>query len=595
MLRFSSGKRMLKSYIDKNLSLIFSKKPLYVLPILLRVMRGVYRRKCGVYAALKLDKSVQVDVSKLGSINFTRNHDEVGYWREQFLISNSSSFNWGLNRNSLLENLLSELLVTKKISSKNFDKEDYWSALQLNWLFFKVRTNNFDIEYVTSVINGACEFLGSNSDLWVSRPFTHSELVSNIVKISLLCGNKITLSKKTTEFIKFSINYILKNLEVYSKSDRTSLNHTNNHVLSNARALFWATKILPSHELGRVAHHVYKKYCLPLFDNGTLDEGSSIYHFVASQCIFDISYFVDLEKLPRVDRLILKLEGKGFLTPDKFPVIGDVSPDPSMVCVIDDALKIARKIHSEISSATDQNEAFKNNCDFEFFGYGHWNWILHNRGQNKHIQHSHNDYGSPILIYKNLPVLFDTGRVSYLNVDEPNDQTLTSFHTVPQIAGVDQNPRKARDLYPEIFISPFSSDIDWPTDLLVQLFGPHSKKYKIICGKKYVVFPNRLFGGSWMRFYIINLEDGKEFVIHDLVQLRESESVNFRFFIPQWIISKSLVEYKFQLDEKNIKPITNIVPCNNVYGQIAEACCMRVRSERSEQHTLTTNLRVSHE
>jgi hypothetical protein len=583
---------MLKLYLDKNLLKIIKKQKLYFLSICLRVIRGLFRRKSGVYTALKVDKYIVDKTRELGEINFSVNYGNMEYWKKQFLISNSIDSNWGFKRNILLENLLLELIASGKIPDNYFDKEDYWSSLQLNWLFFKVRSNKIDVDYVSSVIDGACKILRNNRDFWISRPFTHSELVSNVVKISLYYGNTITLSKKTAEFIPDSVNFILNNLEVYSKSDSTSLNHTNNHVLSNVRALFWATKILPNYKLQKAANHAFEKYCLPLFDDGTLDEGSSIYHFIAAQCIFDLSYFIEVKKLPRVDKLILMLEENGFLTSDKFPVIGDVSPDPSMGCVIDDALKIAKIIHAEIGSNNDLQDNFKYTSEFEFFKHKHWNWVLHTRKQKKHIQHSHNDYGSPILIYKNLPVLFDIGRGSYLSADESNDQTLTRFHSTPQIAGSDQNPRKARDLYPEIFLSPISSNIDCPNDLLLQLFGSNEKKYKVICGKNYVLFPHRLFGGSWSRYFIVNLENCREFVIYDDVELLESESVDFRFFTPEWIIAKSLVEYEFTLNKKTLQQKKYKVPCNNFYGQVAEAYCLEVSSERGKQHNLTTYLRI---
>ena len=129
--------------------------------------------------------------------------------------------------------------------------------------------------------------------------------------------------------------HIAGSLEVYNVSNKTSLNHTNNHVLANVRSLYWATKIYSNKEIRKIADYAFETWCLPLFRNGDLDEGSTTYHLVAAQCIFDISFFHDVATLPRVDKLIQKLRENGFLSKNTFPVIGDISPDPSsfMHCI----------------------------------------------------------------------------------------------------------------------------------------------------------------------------------------------------------------------------------------------------------------------
>jgi hypothetical protein len=440
-----------------------------------------------------------------------------------------------------------------------------------------------------------CLTIEANKDTWVYRPFTLSELISNIVKISLYFGNELQLSEKTIGFLRIFLIFILDNLEIYSNSDKTSLNHTNNHVLANVRALFWSTKIFNAYELEEIANSLFSKYCLPLFDNGDLDEGSTIYHFIAAQCIFDISFFVETNVLPRVDKLVLDLERNGFLTPSLFPVIGDVSPDPSMICVIHDAVKISRIIEKAVDVSAYADSSLEKVSDYEFFESGDWRWILHTRGKDKHIQHSHNDYGSPVLVYKDLPLIFDIGRATYVSSDESTDQTLSAFHSIPQLGGVDQNPRRARDLYPNRFISPISNDIDAPMDLLTKLFGVDWKSYELVCGKNYQLFQHVVFGGSWSRFFFINRSDSSQLIIHDSVELLVPQSVNFRFFIPKMIVSKSIAKFNFSLNEQGILPIKSIVACNNVYGKIDEAYCILISSQLAKSHNLTTFLRIINE
>ena len=96
-------------------------------------------------------------------------------------------------------------------------------------------------------------------------------------------------------------------------------------------------------------------------------------------------------------------------------MIGDISPDPSLPCIVYDAERASnlisdyyKKYNTRRSETVTDNEK----SDFEFFTQGDWSLILHSRDPKKHIQHSHNDYGSPILKYKNELVIFDLGRTS---------------------------------------------------------------------------------------------------------------------------------------------------------------------------------------
>lgn len=581
--------------MDKNILSLIYNKPLSLLPMSLRGIRGVFMRRVGAYSSLTHDNAFSKKVSKFEDLKFSIDHSKTEYWNEQFVIPSGKNVNWSNERNILLENLLLDILESKTIPANPLDKESYWSSLQLNWLFFKVRSDDYDIGETRCLIEAVCLVMEANKSTWIYRPFTLSELISNIVKILLYAGSELQLSKKTKGLLRDFLIFILKNIEVYSHSGKTTLNHTNNHVLANVRALFWATKIFNSYELEEIANSLFEKNCLPLFDNGDLDEGSTIYHFIAAQCIFDISYFVEINLLPRVDRLVLSLERNRFLTPSLFPVIGDVSPDPSMICVINDAVRISRIIENAVDVSIPAGSRLEKSSDYEFFESGDWRWILHARGRDKHIQHSHNDYGSPVLVYKNLPLIFDVGRTTYVSSDESTDQTLTAFHSVPQLDGVDQNPRRARDLYSHRFISPASNDIDEVQDLLGELFGASSKEYELVCGKSYQLFQHAVFGGSWTRFFIVNRKNRKEFVIHDRVDCPRNSRVQFRYFIPQRIILEALAQYEFILNGENVQVNKYQVPCNNFYGQLAHACCLEVSSEPTTKHILTTYLRIGDE
>ena len=572
---------------NKNLRAVVKNKPLYTPIIFFNILRGIFSRKFGNLSKLKKDQNIEKIIRKIQYSNQIEINES---WQDHlYLDLNSIFIKWNLERNVILESLFINFISdSQSYDLSPDDKENSWSAVQLNWLFFNVRRNKTNKKEAEEIIESCCKFMNNHKSDWIYRPFTLSEIITNIIKIKLFFGKSLNLSKNVQKSLESYTRYILKNLEIYSVSSKNSLNHTNNHILSNVRALYWASNFFTSKELNQIADYLFYKYCKPLFKDGTLDEGSTVYHLVVAQCIFDISFFVSLKELPRVDKLILKLNENKLIDPHLFPVIGDVSPDPNLGTVIDDAMNISSKL-KDIKELAAKNKV----NDFEFFNHKNWVCVLHSRNNLKHIQHSHNDYGSPVLTYKSRLILCDLGRPSYSKSKQLNDYTLTSLHSVPQIEGLDQNPRSARDIYPNKFLNPkFRKAREIDEDK--SQYTRNNTNYKIILGNQFKLFPNVIFGGCWYRFFISNLSDESELLIEDIVILDKKAEVKFRFYTPD-ISNFTLPLFEFKLNEKAISPIMTKISCNKYYGQIEAASGFEISSSTSLKHHLVTTIRIKNE
>jgi hypothetical protein len=579
-----------------NISAIIKRRPFNLITILIFAIRGFLRRKFGMYSKLQLDKRIQDLNLRRGVIKLRHVEHEVDRWQKAFSITLNNDFKWDLQRDNFLEGFFGELSKAGDIPEAVDDKENFWSSVQLNWLFFSVRTGSKGVDESRLIILQCCKILQENRYHWLYRAFTVSEAISNIIKIKLFFGDALEINNEIEEFLVNGIKYVSENLEIYSFSNKTSLNHTNNHILSNTRALFWASKISKNVEILKLAEYLFEKSCLPLFDEGNLDEGSTTYHMIAAQCIFDISFFLPCKTLPRVDLLIFEMEKRGYLEVDAFPFIGDISPDPSLASVITDSLNIAKLVFEaskNISSRILNKMTHTQFCsDFEFYQANNWQFLLHTRREDKHIQHSHNDYGSPVLLHKGCMIICDLGRMSYSKKGSPIDLTSTSFHSVPQVDNFEQNPRGARDVYPNQFIMPTAKNLDGGDVSIRNLQLLKDSSYNLICGKEYNLLANKLLNSTWFRFFGVSEVNNDEFIIEDIVDLDIDIDINFRIFLPERIHKERVCTVDFVLNGIPVLPYISEVPCSRFYGDISKAYCYEVSASSPYRKHLVTQIRV---
>lgn len=579
----------MKFFKKKNILILIKKKPYYIPLIFLNIIKGLLLRKSKIYKILKKDKRINRKIQKLDLSKLSITYDNSNFWKNEF-YNNKFISNWNLKRNFKLRNFFFDLMNYDSVPDNPSDKEEFWSTLQLNWLFYEVRSNQLKCEDAKSIINKACSFMEKNKNSWLYRQFTISEMITNIIKIKLYFGNSFELQNDTTTFLKKGIFFVLNNLEIFLISNKNSFNHTNNHLLANVRALFWGTKIFHNNELYKIAKEIYKNYCLELFDDGVLNEGSVIYHFISAQYIYDISFFIDIKDIPRVDKLINSMKKNNFLEPSTFPVVGDVSPDPCLGAVINDALKISKIL----SRLDDKSEIIKNKIsDYEIIKHGKWSIFFHTRKKNKHIQHSHDDYGSPIINYGNRNVIIDLGRPVYSKNIESEDYTSSKLHSVPQIDGLEQNPRSIRDIYPYYFLNPLEilnlQDYE-------NLKFDKSNNLKIF-EKTFKLFPNLLHGGFWNRSLNVSNQNRNKnkIIIEDLVYLDSPKKVKFKFFVPQKSFVSENVSYKFYNDCGILDYDIKQVSCNDSYGEAENAYSYEIDYKPASIHKLKTEIKITNE
>ena len=91
------------------------------------------------------------------------------------------------------------------------------------------------------------------------------------------------------------------------------------------------------------------------------------------------------------------------------------------------------------------------------------------------------------------------------------------------------------------------------------------KQFDPVCQKKFILFPNILYGGS-CKSLCCNRLDPREFIIEDLIELSLPKSVVFRKYIPQRIMDGSLVNFEFYMSNELTDPGIEEAQIVNITG-----------------------------
>ena len=121
------------------------------------------------------------------------------------------------------------------------------------------------------------------------------------------------------------------------------------------------------------------------------------------------------------------------------------------------------------------------------------------------------------------------------------------------------------------------------------------KQFDPVCQKKFILFPNILYGGSWVRVFAVNRLDPREFIIEDLIELSLPKSVVFRKYIPQRIMDGSLVNFEFYMSNELTDPGIEEAPNSEYYGHLSTANSFVLESRPSNLHRLFTKVRIENE
>ena len=201
-----------------------------------KLVKGAYRRKTGYFGELHKDQRILEFIKKMNKTSLPLKPLDDIDWSEEFEFEESLRKAWVSERGDFLRANLRKLSALSSLPESVQDREDSWSAVQLNWLFYMVRSNQISLADSESAILAALSILENNKSHWIYRAFTLSEFVTNVLKIRLFQGAKFQLDDQLYEPLQKQLRFILENAEIYKNSYKSSLNHTNNHVLANVRA-----------------------------------------------------------------------------------------------------------------------------------------------------------------------------------------------------------------------------------------------------------------------------------------------------------------------------------------------------------------------
>ena len=271
------------------------------------------------------------------------------------------------------------------------------------------------------------------------HPYNVSERITNlIIYIQILRTNKLKIDHLNTLMfsIRQQIYYLVKNLE-YPASGVV-----NNHILNNARALYFAGVFLESGELMSISKFLFRRHLASMVDNfGFLLEGSSHYQLLLTRSLIEIEqlasfikdhdYFFDINLVSKK-----MLESSQFLVVGnhELPLIGDVSPDLPAHWFW--PLETAKKAGWQRIWRTCLPDLTNNQVNQRGDWYrlsNHSQTLIthgHKHERNYPIGHGHNDFGSFTLYMDGAPLVIDIGRYSYQQNEEIGPDSIDNRHNM---------------------------------------------------------------------------------------------------------------------------------------------------------------------
>lgn len=390
------------------------------------------------------------------------------------------------------------------------DDEDVESLHRWNWLVVKLSEchaasalKDWGTYHIFDWIN---THMNGPRDSIVWEPYTTGERICNLLifleKTGLECDPYLKAA------LTVMASHVYRNLEYYGDKN------TYNHIINNARALYYSGQYLGLHNYSEAAGEILRSELPKLVtEDGFLREGSSHYHFLFSRWILEILYVAGKSQdhktismvSPFAERLVRRCWF--FLVPGEkrsewnMPLIGDVSPDVAPEWLVSlpwsrPALSLYNPKHhikgthkrgwsllfdDDMSEKhRPENQGLHRGDNIQAFGASGWyrfdfkgtTMFLHAEpgGIPAHPGHFHNDLGSFCLYREGGPVLVDTGRMHYINDDPGRFGLSARSHNSVQIDGLDPYPGGT---YSEIWRAVCERpDITWlrnGNDLLIRI------------------------------------------------------------------------------------------------------------------------------
>jgi hypothetical protein len=346
------------------------------------------------------------------------------------------------------------------------DIETTFSLHRWNWLFYTFSSNSKIMSFEKGILlmrSWINHKINDKSGVeWV--PYTTGERISNACLYFLLNNNNKNDSLPLHNIPDDIRDALI--MMAFHLSDRIEYKgevDTNNHIICNARALYFAGVTLGIKEFSKLSFVIIKNsLSIFLTEDGFLREGSSHYHFLFTRWILEMYWLskykndLPMENLLKPFAKVLTNKCDFFLIKNKktnkwqIPLFGDISPDCSpdwligipwsIIALNISSEKNIREIEENNNTNGWQNlwgptenvyrnrkkgeeqffqnlhKSYWSRCDYENFTL-----FMHYEPKNnstRFASHRHSDLASFMLYHKGIPLIIDTGRFSYDNQDQ---------------------------------------------------------------------------------------------------------------------------------------------------------------------------------
>ena len=326
--------------------------------------------------------------------------------------------NFQSNSNAYLQysNLNDYWISTNK--DNKYDTEIINASHRFFWLLSDEIKNVHEKE---KSITNWLEHFQKNTDNIAWHPYNVSERICNwIIFIGFF---KPQNEKKIVFAINQHVNFLIHNLE-YPASGIT-----NNHILNNARALYFSGSFLSRNDVRALSILIFKEHLPDLISpNGFLNECSTHYHFLVHRWTLECSIISQKNKDDVLKKIlnpyILNINNASIFFKfckdfdfNLIPKIGDLSPDMpfNWFNPISNIKKNWQMIWNH--KINKSNFKKKNVLSDGWIKHFFQNWLVfaftHPNKNSYPSGHGHNDFSSFNLFYNSHPILIDIGSKSY--------------------------------------------------------------------------------------------------------------------------------------------------------------------------------------
>ena len=375
----------------------------------------------------------------------------------------------------------------KPIWNKTFDDDELFLSLhRWGWLLYKLSSNNtkFDKKTGEALIRSWIHEMHPIPYGLASESYSTGERISNACLFYRHVNRSWDhMPKDIIQVIHEMAIYLSTKIEYYPNE------LSGNHVINNAKAIYFAGYCCNDNNLINLAHAIFEDHLLKLVDKyGFLREGSSHYQFLFTRWILEVRMLADEKNdffaLKIIDSVIKKmlnacdllLINKNNSQTSFFPLIGDISPDCepdwlySLMCsnlaglqghhansqnyAWSNLFKDYKINHSigfspqvlEVNELKSFSESEWRRIDFES-----WTAIFHVESPNGMAlaSHGHNDFGSIVLFLDGEEVLIDTGRCNYTHSEIGNYGIHANAHNSILLNGFAPVLKRGDRLLPE--------------------------------------------------------------------------------------------------------------------------------------------------